>query len=131
MQCCGSLVVSTHARPFGVVHDVGTEPAQMRPQLFCRQPRDPVALPEMGPPQTTSQVPQSSGSLDVSTHWPSQFVVPCGQLTTQEPLEHTWLPVQAWPQVPQFELLLDRFTQSLPQAEKPELHEFEQAPLRH
>ncbi len=131
MQCCGSAVVSTQARPFGVGQDVGTEPAQMSPQLFWRQPREPVPPPEMGPPQTTSHVPQSSGSLEVSTHWPSQFVVPCGQLTTQEPLEHTWLPVQAWPQVPQFALLLERLTQSLPHAENPALQELEQVPLRH
>ena len=49
----------------------------------------------------------------MSTHFPSQFVVPGGQLTVQTPFEQTMPVAQALPQAPQLPLSDCVLTQAL------------------
>lgn len=86
-QFLGSLVVETHAPPHGWL-PVGQTHA-LAAQL----------VPEA---QAWLHVPQFCGSLVVSTHAAPQAVEPWGQVVTQRPCAHTWLPVHAWPHAPQF-----------------------------
>src|SRR6185503_1234016 len=48
-----------------------------------------LATPLAGAGHTVGQMPQCCGSMAVFTHWPPQFVVPFGQVTTQWPLAHS------------------------------------------
>jgi hypothetical protein len=46
-------------------------------------------------------VPQSKGSVFVSTHAPAQFVRPAPHEVAHAPSEHTWPAAQRMPQPPQ------------------------------
>jgi hypothetical protein len=71
-------------------------------QLKSQREAAQFGVPFGGALQALLHTPQCSGWLATSTHWPSQFVAPGGQLVTQLPFAQTSFVPQAAPQPPQF-----------------------------
>jgi hypothetical protein len=114
-----------------VVHASGVVAVQLTPQALDWHARDPVVDPDTGAVHCIGQAPQWSGSLCVSTHFPSQLVVSPGHEMMQELPEHTSFWAQVLAQVPQCWLSFVKFTHALPQVENPESHDIEHSPPWH
>jgi hypothetical protein len=80
------------------------------PQLLAQLPlhRTWLAAQPQAPPlhtcpagQVAPQRPQLARSVDVFTQLPLQFVEPPGQVVVHWLPAQTWVPVHAWPQLPQ------------------------------
>ena len=84
---------------------------------------------EPGFGHTLPQVPQLVVSLAVSVQRPLQTVNVAGQPTgAQAPVVQRWPDGQAFPQAPQWALLVARSTQALPQVVCPVGHNSRHAP---